>query len=133
MINQTIQKLKTSNLDNLREEINNYWQIDLDNLKQVLILGFAGEGKRLASICKKNNISIEGIFDDSAEVQNDNFENLIINKTENLVNYDKNIPVIIASHRTLKAYKKMKDYGFKTVIPFMILQNYNPKIFSPHM
>lgn len=133
MINQTIQKLKTSNLDTLRQEINNYWQIDLHNLKQVLILGFAGEGKRLASICKENNILIEGIFDDSFEVQNDNFENLIINKTEDLVNYDKNIPVIIASHRTLKAYKRMKDYGFKTVIPFMVLQNYNPTIFSPHM
>ena len=34
---------------------------------------------------------------------------------------DRSIPVIIASHRTLGAYKRLKDLGFETVVPFAFL------------
>lgn len=50
-----------------------------------------------------------------------------------LADLDKNIPVVIASHRVLKASDRMRGMGFQTVVPFALLQVTEPAIFPPHM
>ena len=133
MIVETIKKLKEANPESLKRSIESYWGLQINSLKEILILGFASEGKRLFNICKKNNIKVLGIFDDSSEIISSNIEGINVKPTKDIQSIDKTIPIIIASHRTLKIYIKLKKMGFETVIPFMVLQNLDPNIFEPHM
>ena len=52
---------------------------------------------------------------------------------QTLTELPKSTPVVIASHRVLRVTQRLRDLGFKTVVPFAMLQVLAPDIFPPHM
>ena len=52
---------------------------------------------------------------------------------KSLTELPRSTAVIIASHRVLRVTQRLRDLGFKTVVPFAMLQVLAPNIFSPHM
>ena len=45
----------------------------------------------------------------------------------------KSTPIIIASHRVLRVTQRLRELGFKHVVPFAMLQVLAGEIFPPHM
>ena len=45
---------------------------------------------------------------------------------------DRSIPVVVASHRSLKPCQRVHALGFESVVPFMTLQMLQPERFAPH-
>jgi len=107
--------------------------LSVENLRSIAIVGSAGEGQRLARICANNNIKIDAIVDDDRSKVGSIVEGLLIEPTSALASLPKTTPVVIASHRVLNASKRLRDQGFRTVIPFATLQALAPKQFPPHM
>ena len=52
---------------------------------------------------------------------------------QSLTALPKTTPVVIASHRVLRVTQRLHGLGFKTVVPFAMLQVLAPNIFPPHM
>lgn len=102
-------------------------------LTKIAILGASDEGIRLAELCKKNNIEISAWVDDNPERVGKECFNRNISPSEALKTLDKNIPVILATHRVLDSSERIKQWGFHNVAPFALLQCLSPEIFTPHM
>lgn len=102
-------------------------------LKNLIIIGAAEEGQRLADICETLGIKVIAICDDNPEKQNLTIQNCSVQPISSLTNVDKNIPVIIASHRVLKPFLRLRKMGFEHVAPFAILQVLDANLFPPHM
>lgn len=107
--------------------------LSVENLRSIAIVGSAGEGQRLARICASNNIKIDAIVDDDRSKVGSVVEGQLIEPTSALASLPKTTPVVIASHRVLNASKRLRDQGFRTVIPFATLQALAPEQFPPHM
>jgi FkbM family methyltransferase len=107
--------------------------LSVENLRSIAIVGSAGEGQRLARICANNDIKIDAIVDDDRSKVGSIVEGLLIEPTSALASLPKTTPVVIASHRVLNASKRLRDQGFRTVIPFATLQALAPEQFPPHM
>jgi FkbM family methyltransferase len=105
----------------------------VESLRSIAIVGGAGEGQRLAGICARNNIKIDAIVDDDRSRVGSAIEGLLVEPTSALKSLPKTTPVVIASHRVLNASKRLRDQGFRTVIPFATLQTLAPEQFPPHM
>ena len=102
-------------------------------LKEVVILGAAEEGERLLELCAAQGIVVRAIVDDNPERQGRQLMEHVVTSVDSLENIGRETPVIIASHRVLKAYERMKRMEFSSVAPFALLEVLDPSMFPPHM
>ncbi|MCA9471194.1 MAG: FkbM family methyltransferase [Nitrospirales bacterium] len=102
-------------------------------LKEVIILGAAEEGERLLELCVAHGIVVRAIVDDNPERQGRQLMGHVVASVDSLENVRREIPVIIASHRVLKAHERMKCMGFSSVAPFALLEVLDSIRFPPHM
>lgn len=107
--------------------------IDPDNLKRIIIVGAADEGNRCVDVCLKKGVEVVAVCDDSFEKQGIKIGPCKVIQVAELDRFDKKIPVIIASHRVLKIYLRLKQMDFTHIAPLGFLQMSAPEIFPPHM
>jgi FkbM family methyltransferase len=103
------------------------------HLREIAIVGAADEGRRLVELCRKRGIAVRAIVDDSAARQGQVIDGVTITAVESLNTLAPATPVVIASHRVLKAQARLRDMGFSNVAPFALLQVLDPGAFPPHM
>ena len=107
--------------------------LDVKNLRSVAIVGAAPEGQRLARICAARGIKIDAIVDDDPAKKDLIVAGLRVAPIQTLTELPKSTPVVIASHRVLRATQRLRDLGFNYVVPFALLQVLAGDIFPPHM
>ena len=127
-----ISSIKTAS--GLRQRLAGLWpELATTALKEIAIVGAAGEGVRLASLCVKLGISIRAIADDNPAKQGQIVEGCKVIPIDDFAKLPSHLPVIVASHRSLLPVRRLRAMGFKTVAPFMVLQSLDPINFIPHM
>jgi FkbM family methyltransferase len=99
--------------------------------RRIAILGAAAEGRRLVGLCRKAGLEAVALVDDDPALRGAVIDGVAVTQTEALDRLDRAIPVIIASHRTLKATERLKGLGFMHVAPFALLQLLDPLRFPP--
>jgi FkbM family methyltransferase len=102
-------------------------------IRELAILGAAEEGKRLAGLCVGRGIRVRAIVDDNPVRQGRMIGGQAVVATAALTELPHHVPVVIASHRVLKAADQLRAAGFATVAPFGMLQVLDPAAFPPHM
>lgn len=102
-------------------------------LKEIAIVGAAGEGLRLAKLCSRHGIVLRGIADDNSVKQAQPVEGRMVTAVEDFDRLDRGTPVIVASHRALLPVRRLRKMGFANVAPFLLLQELDPIRFPPHM
>ena len=118
----------------LRNRLRLIWpNLALNKLSEIIIVGAAGEGLRLATLCSHLGIKIRAIADDDLSKHGMVVEGVQVTAIDNLDKISREIPVIVASHRSLLPVKRLRAKGFQTVSPFMTLQMLDPDSFPPHM
>lgn len=127
--------LATANgLDSLRGAMRAHTRaLDAGNLHSLAIVGAAPEGRRLARICRERGIAIDAIVDDDPAKTGLVVEGVTIAPVQTLATLPKSTPIVIASHRVLRATQRLRGLGFMTVVPFALLQVLAPNVFAPHM
>lgn len=99
--------------------------------RRIAILGAAAEGRRLLGLCRKAGLEHVALVDDNPALRGAVFDGVAVAPTATLERLDRAVPVIIASHRTLKATERLKGMGFAHVAPFALLQLLDPVRFPP--
>jgi FkbM family methyltransferase len=117
----------------LRDAMRAHNNLDAANLQSLAIVGAAPEGRRLARICKERGIRIDAIVDDDPAKAKLAVESTQVALVQTLTELPKSTPIIIASHRVLRVTQRLRNLGFRTVVPFAMLQVLAPDIFPPHM
>jgi FkbM family methyltransferase len=107
--------------------------LDPVGLRRVAILGAAGEGARLATICRARGIAVAAIIDDDPAKTGTTVADIAVSPGATLEQLDREIPVVIASHRVLRASERLKELGFRAFGSFAVLQVLDPDGFPPHM
>jgi FkbM family methyltransferase len=107
--------------------------LDVKHLRSIAIVGSAGEGQRLARICADKRIAVEAIVDDDPKNAGSVVAGQAVEPSQALKRLPTSMPVVIASHRVLGATQRLRSLGFKTVVPFAMLQVLAPDAFPPHM
>ncbi|HLW47004.1 MAG TPA: FkbM family methyltransferase [bacterium] len=102
-------------------------------LRELAIVGAAGEGRRLAALCEEHAIAVRAVADDDPAKQGMRIASAAVVPTAGLAALDRSIPVVIASHRVLRAAAGPRRLGFANVAPFAALQVLRPERFPPHM
>jgi FkbM family methyltransferase len=127
--------LATANgLDSLRGAMRAHTRaLDVGNLHSLAIVGAAPEGRRLARICRARGIKVVAIVDDDPAKAGLVVEGVTIAPVQTLATLPKSTPIVIASHRVLRATQRLRGLGFMTVVPFAMLQVLAPDVFAPHM
>jgi FkbM family methyltransferase len=100
--------------------------------QRLIILGAADEGRRLAALCREAGIAVAAIADDNPALAGSEIAGARVVAVASLAEFDKATPVVIASHRTLKATERLKAVGFADVAPFALLQMLEPQRFPSH-
>jgi FkbM family methyltransferase len=122
------------NVDQLRANLSKHnSNLDPRVLREVAIVGFAPEGRRLAEICRTRGIKIAAIVDDDPAKIGTKADEIYIKPVDSLRDLPRTTPVVIASHRVLRATQRLRALGFKLVVPFAALQVLAPDFFAPHM
>jgi FkbM family methyltransferase len=125
---------KTAGVAGLRDAMRDRrGALDVANLHSLAIVGAAPEGRRLARICRARGITVVAIVDDDPAKTGLVVEGVTIAPVQTLAALPKSTPVVIASHRVLRATQRLRGLGFTTVVPFAMLQVLAPDVFSPHM
>ena len=106
---------------------------DPARLDRLAIVGAAGEGQRLAVICRTLGIAVAAIADDDPAKVGTPIAGVPVVATARLAELDRALPIVVASHRVLKAAERLRGQGFINVAPFALLQALDPARFSPHM
>jgi len=104
-----------------------------DRLRQLAILGAAEEGERLAELCAAQGIAVLAVVDDSPVRQGRTVGGHRVGVVDSLASLSRDVPVVIASHRLLKAADRLAAMGFLAVGSFALLQVLDPEHFPPHM
>ena len=107
--------------------------LDAETLQACVIVGAASEGQRLAKICAERGTKIEAIVDDDPAKVGLSVAGRRVAPVQSLRELPKAVPVVIASHRVLRVTRRLRDFGFKTIVPFAMLQVLAPDAFPPHM
>jgi FkbM family methyltransferase len=107
--------------------------MDVGDLRSIAIVGSAVEGQRLARICASKEIEISAIVDDDPNKAGMAVAGRMVEPTDALTRLANDTPIVIASHRVLGAVQRLRNRGFKTVVPFALLQVLAPEVFPPHM
>jgi FkbM family methyltransferase len=122
----------TSGLQSLRNAMQSR-SLDVGNLRSIAIVGSAGEGQRLMRICADKKIKIDAIVDDDPRKAGSMIGGQTVEPPRALARVPKSTPIVIASHRVLGATNRLRELGFRTVVPFATLQVLAPEAFPPHM
>lgn len=104
-----------------------------ERLRRLAILGAADEGERLARLCQERGITIAAIADENPARQGRTLAGVAVRGMDALEALTRDTPVIIASHRTLLATRRLRQLGFRNTAPFALLQVCSPESFRPHM
>jgi len=107
--------------------------VDPAALHRVIIVGAAGEGQRLAVLCRDRGIAVTAIIDDDPAKAGLIVAGIKVSSSAALETLDRDIPVVIASHRVLRASERLKQLGYRAFAPFAVLQVLDPTAFPPHM
>ena len=107
--------------------------LDVKSLRSLAIVGAAPEGQRLARLCAANGIAIAALVDDDPAKKDMPIGDLRVAPVQTLADLPNTTPIVIASHRVLGATRKLRERGFKTVVPFAMLQVLAGDAFPPHM
>jgi FkbM family methyltransferase len=102
-------------------------------LTRLAIVGAGPEGQRLANLCAAHGISLAAIVDDSPAVRGARIAGCGVAAVESLATFDRDLPVVIASHRPLRLIERLHGMGFSSVALFVVLQILAPDRFPPHM
>jgi FkbM family methyltransferase len=126
--------LRASCLDDLIVNLQSHYPgFNVRNVKTLAIVGAAGEGRRLARLCRKHAINIAAHVDDDSTKAGTVIEGLAIASVSTLERLNRTTPVVIASHRLIDATERLRALGFTTVLPFAALQIMARDLFPPHM
>ncbi len=106
---------------------------DPARLERLAIVGAAGEGQRLAAICRARGITVAAIADDDSAKVGMLISGVPVVPSARLADLDRALPIVIASHRVLRAIETLRAQGFVHVAPFALLQALDPGQFPPHM
>jgi FkbM family methyltransferase len=106
---------------------------DPARIERLAIVGAAGEGRRLAAICQALGIAVVAVADDDPTRVGTLIAGMAVIPTARLTEFDRALPIVIASHRVLKATAGLRALGFVNVAPFAVLQVLDPSLFPPHM
>ena len=120
-------------LPGLRNAMEAHGGLDVRNLRSLAIVGAAPEGQRLAHVCVEQGIKIDAIVDDDPAKMNLLVAGLRVGPLQTLTALPKSTPVIIASHRVLRATQRLRGLGFDCVVPFAMLQVLAGDVFPAHM
>jgi FkbM family methyltransferase len=104
-----------------------------DRLRELAILGAAEEGERLATLCRSYGIAVRAILDDSPTRQGRRIGGETVRPSDELAALPRGLPMVIASHRVLKARDRLDAMGFAQIAPFALLQVLDAERFPPHM
>jgi FlaA1/EpsC-like NDP-sugar epimerase len=119
---------QAESLQALRTDHANRWPAFADSgLDRIAILGAADEGARLASICQANGITIAAVLDDNPVRHDTTVGDCSVRPVVTVEDLDPATPIVIASHRTLKAVQRLREMGFANVAPFALLQQLGSK------
>jgi len=123
-----------SNLQSLRDGMQSrHGELDVGHLRAIAIVGGAVEGQRLAHICASKKIDVDAIVDDDPTKAGSVIAGRTVEPSRVLERLSKSTPIVIASHRVLGVTQRLRDLGFKTVVPFAMLQVLAPDVYPPHM
>ncbi len=126
--------LQAHRASDLRDHLRNHYPaFDVDRTDAIAIVGAAGEGVRLAGLCRDQRIKVVAIADDHPAKIGTKIAEQTVQPVANLQEIDRSIPIVIASHRVLGAAERLRSLGFTTVLPFAALQTMAPDRFPPHM
>jgi FkbM family methyltransferase len=106
---------------------------DPARLRRIAILGAAGEGQRLAALCRRHGIEVVAIADDDPRKIGTSVLGHPVLPTAGLAARADECPVVVASHRVLAAVRNLQALGLRDVAPFAVLQALAPDMFPPHM
>ena len=125
---------EAKNVESLRQSLREHYPlIPFHELKQMVIVGAAEEGRRLCQLCAKLKIKVVMVCDDNPAKQGQLLESYPIQPSAALESLDKRIPVIIASHRLLKPIRTLREKGHEAVAAFAVLQVIRPDQFPTHL
>jgi FkbM family methyltransferase len=113
--------------------LRHYPGLDMRRLDGIGIVGAAGEGARLATLCREHGIAVFALVDDHAAKIGQAIASHTVQPVGSLQQLDRTTPIMIASHRVLGATERLRALGFQTVLPFAALQVLAPDRFPPHM
>lgn len=102
-------------------------------IDRIAIVGAASEGRRLAALCEKAGIRVVAIADDQPSRQGHSIGGAAVIPVDGLGVVDRDVPVVIASHRPVQLVQRLRAMGFATVAMFLVLQVTDPDRFPPHM
>lgn len=101
--------------------------------RRLAVLGAADEGRRLVEICAANGIEVAALVDDDPVKLGQRVGGVEIQPSSALAALDRQVPVLIASHRVVTATERLRAMGFAHVAPFAALQGLHPEMFPPHV
>ncbi len=126
--------LQAGDASDLRSHLRHHYPaLDVERISAIAILGAAGEGVRLAGLCRALGIGVAAVADDHPAKIGTEIAEQKVRPVAGLQEIDRSIPVVIASHRVLGATQRLRSFGFATVLPFAALQAMAPERFPPHM
>lgn len=102
-------------------------------LSEVAIVGAAEEGRRLLALCAQHGIAVRAVVDDDPKKHGVHMGSYVIAATSSLRGLDRAIPVVVASHRVLRATESLRGMGFTQIASFAVLQLLDPESFPPHI
>lgn len=99
---------------------------------RMAIVGASNAGYRVSSEMKASKIECAGIYDDSPERIGTTINGMVVEPFVNLSGIDLETPVVLATHRVLSPFTRLKQRGFACVWPFALLGIRWPDTFSNH-
>jgi FkbM family methyltransferase len=102
-------------------------------LPGLAIVGAADEGRRLIELCRRHEIKIHALADDSPQRRGTKIDGIEVTSFDTLLSLDRSVPVVVASHRLLGAVRRLRAAGFHSACAFAALQIVDPARFPPHM
>ena len=102
-------------------------------LSDVVIVGAADEGERLCAIADATGINVQAVIDADPAKTGRRIGGHHEVRQAAPDDLDRDVPIVIASHRVLGATKHFRQKGHQNIIGFGVLQTLDPDRFPPQM
>ena len=99
---------------------------------RVSVVGASHLGINIIDALEESKIFVQGVFDDDPKKQDVRVRGLPIRPVQDLVEVDRNLPIVLATHCVLGLQKQLKRLGFHHIWPFPFLSILDSKKFPPH-